>query len=212
MEKDKIILVPSYNELASLKVICKKLKKYKLQFLILDDHSTDGTEKWLKTNKIKFIKNFKNLGYELNLINGFRKVLKLKKVKSLITLDGDGQHKIDDILRLIKLKYHQKFDLIICNRKKMNRWSEKILSTFFYLRYGIKDPTTGFKIYKKKLLKDLIYNADNNYFLVDLVYSSIKKNYRIKNFPITTRKKRHSRIGENLAIHFKILKNLKFIF
>ena len=51
MEKDKIILVPSYNELASLKVICKKLKKYKLQFLILDDHSTDGTEKWL--NKIK---------------------------------------------------------------------------------------------------------------------------------------------------------------
>lgn len=212
MEKDKIILIPSYNELVSLKIVCKKLKKYKLKFLVLDDCSTDGTGKWLKTNKISFIKNPKNFGYEKNLLNGFYKVIKLKKIKSIITIDADGQHKINDILKLLKLKYYQKFDLVICNRKKMNRWSEIFLSFFFYLRFGVKDPTSGFKIYKKDLIKKLLNKISINYFLVDLIFLSIKKRYKIENFLISTRKSKHSRIGDNIKIHLKILKNLKFIF
>jgi len=212
LEKNKIILIPSYNELVSLKIICKKLKKHKFEFLVLDDCSTDGTEKWLKDNKIKFIKNLKNFGYEKNLLNGFYKVIKLKRIKSIITIDADGQHKINDILKLSKLKYSKRFDLVICNRKKMNRWSERFLSFFFYLRFGVKDPTSGFKIYKKDLLKKLLNKISVNFFLVDLIFLSIKKKYKIKNFSITTRESKHSRIGDNIKIHLKILKNLKFVF
>tara|TARA_Y100000741_G_C18074409_1_gene485992 strand:+ start:45 stop:683 length:639 start_codon:yes stop_codon:yes gene_type:complete len=211
LEKDKVILVPSYNELASLKIICKKLKKHNLHFIILDDCSTDGTEKWLRKNKIKFIRNRKNLGYERNLISGFYRICKFNKIKSIITFDGDGQHKTGDILKLIKLKYDQNFDLVICNRKKMNRWSEKILSFFFKIKYRVKDPITGFKIYKKVLLKKLLKNISNNHFLVDIIFLAIKKNCTIKNFTISTNVKKHSRIGENVKTHLKILKNLKFI-
>ena len=57
MEKDKVILVPSYNELASLKIICKKLKKHNLHFIILDDCSTDGTEKWLRKKLRETLEN-----------------------------------------------------------------------------------------------------------------------------------------------------------
>lgn len=83
---------------------------------------------------------------------------------------------------------------------------------FFYLRFGVKDPTSGFKIYKKDLIKKLLNKISINYFLVDLIFLSIKKRYKIENFLISTRKSKHSRIGDNIKIHLKILKNLKFIF
>ena len=50
-------------------------------------------------------------------------------------------------------------------------------------------------------------NKEFNYFLVDLIFLSIKKKYKIKNFLITTRESKHSRIGDNIKIHLKILKN-----
>lgn len=212
MEADKIILIPSFNELTSLKLICKKLKKYKLQFLVLDDCSKDGSNKWLKKNKIKFIKNNKNLGYEKNIINGFYNTLRNKKIKYVITFDGDGQHKVNDILKLIKILNKQDFDLLICNRKNMNRWSEYILSFFFYFKFRIRDPLTGFKVYNIKVLKKFLKKLSNNHFLVDLVVFIKKSDYKIFNYTIRTKKKTHSRTGENLKIHFKILKNLKFIF
>ena len=48
MEKDYIILIPSYNELESLKKILPKLKKENLDILIIDDFSKDKTHHYLK--------------------------------------------------------------------------------------------------------------------------------------------------------------------
>ena len=42
----------------------------------MDDCSSDNTSKWLKENKIHFIRNKKNLGYELSTIIGIKYILK----------------------------------------------------------------------------------------------------------------------------------------
>ena len=212
METDKIILIPSFNELTSLKIICKKLIKYKIQFLVLDDCSKDRSNDWLKINKINFIRNKKNLGYEGNIINGFRKIIRNKKIKYIITFDADGQHKVSDLLRSIKILNNNDFDLLVCNRKNMNRWSEYILSLCFYFRFGIKDPITGFKGYKVSTIKKFIKRINNNHFLVDLTFFIKQTNHKIFNYSIETKKSRHSRVGGSPKIHYKILKNIKFIF
>ena len=67
MESDKIVILPSYNEIGSLIKICKELKKRKINFIVLDDNSNDGTNRWLKKNKINYIRNRQNLGYEKNI-------------------------------------------------------------------------------------------------------------------------------------------------
>ena len=67
------ILIPSYNELPNLKKILKKNKKL---FFIVDDNSNDGTKYFLKKNKIAFIKNKKNLGYEKSLLRGINYIIK----------------------------------------------------------------------------------------------------------------------------------------
>ena len=53
MEKDTLIVIPTYNEIKSLKKILLKIfKKYNL--LIIDDNSNDGTINFLKKKKDKF--------------------------------------------------------------------------------------------------------------------------------------------------------------
>ena len=81
MENNKIIiLIPAFNELKTLKIICKKIKKLNYRFMILDDCSTDKTSMWLDKEKINYIKNKINLGYEKNIINGIKYILKKKKL------------------------------------------------------------------------------------------------------------------------------------
>ena len=84
-------------------------------------------------NKIKFIRNNYNLGYEKNLLAGFKEILKYKKYKYIVTFDGDGQHRVEDLLKLEKSKNYLYNDIIVCNRNQLNRLSENILSFFSIL-------------------------------------------------------------------------------
>ena len=72
------VLIPSYNEIGNLKKIIKK----KYNFVIVDDCSSDGTNLLLKKKKIKFIRNYKNLGYEKSLIKGMKYIINNKFMES----------------------------------------------------------------------------------------------------------------------------------
>ncbi len=211
METDKIVILPSYNELGSLIKICKELKKRKINFIVLDDNSNDGTNHWLKKNRINYIRNKENLGYEKNIIKGFQYALKKRGIRYVITFDADGQHKITDLINIYKILNKNNIDLLICNRKIMNRFSEYLLSFLYNFFYKIKDPLSGLKVYKVNILKNFKNNIKDNYFLVDLVSSSLKKDFTVKNYPISTNVSKHSRIGNNIGINLKILKCLRYL-
>ena len=77
------ILIPAYNELINLKKFINKIKN-NYNLLIIDDYSNDETSLFLKKNKIKFLRNSKNLGYEFSLIKGMKYLIK-KNFNYLIT-------------------------------------------------------------------------------------------------------------------------------
>tara|TARA_B100000579_G_scaffold380605_1_gene348611 strand:- start:8922 stop:9551 length:630 start_codon:yes stop_codon:yes gene_type:complete len=205
-----IVLIPSFNEINNLKKIINK----EFKFLIIDDCSTDGTEKLLKKNKIKYIRNEKKLGYEKSLTKGFKFIIKnFKNIKTICTIDGDNEHPQKKIRKINRFLISNDIDLIVCNRKKQNRLLEKIFSLFFYIKYGIKDPLTGMKFYKVNIIKKFIRSINHKYFLIDLLYLFLRNNYKVKNYKITTRRNlKKSKIGFGLNIQLKILKLFKFLF
>lgn len=202
------VLIPSYNELNNI----KKIVKYKYNFLVVDDYSSDGTNIFLKEKKIKFLRNKKNLGYEKSLIKGM-KTLMHKKYQTICTIDADIEHPIKKIDVLYRYFKKNNLDILVCNRKSQNRFLEKVLSFFFFKNYKIKDPISGMKFYKTSSLKKIINNCSDNYFLVELIYFGIQKNYKIKNFEIKTKKNiNNSKIGFGLKTQLKIINALKFLF
>ena len=78
------ILIPSFNELKSLKKIIYQFNLMKeidirRDILILDDCSTDKTKIFLKKNKINFLRNNQNIGYENNIIKGINYLKKKRE-------------------------------------------------------------------------------------------------------------------------------------
>jgi glycosyltransferase involved in cell wall biosynthesis len=204
-----LVLIPAYNELKNLKKFVKKIVKF-LPVYVLDDCSIDNTEQWLRKNNIKYLKNKKNLGYEKNLINGIKKLK--NQCDFLITFDGDGQHKVSDLKKIINIK--TSYDIIVSNRKNKNRILEEVISATSQIFFDLKDPLTGFKVYKTKILKKENFNEIGDFFLVDFLLNLLKKKIEMINFEIITNKRiGDSKVGGRIDLtlkEFKILFKLIF--
>ncbi len=208
---DEIVLIPAFNEYKTLRNL---LKKISVKVLIINDASTDKTKKLLKNNNVEIINNSKNLGYEKSLIKGFKFIKKkYPKTKHVITFDADGEHYPNDLTKLIRYQKKINADLIICNRKKLNRFLEKVLNYLFIFKFKIYDPLSGFKLYKFQSLKKNINRLGTDQYLIEIINIFKKEKYIIVNFPIKCKKliNRERRVGNftpNYKIFYSILRNL----
>ena len=210
---EEIIIIPSFNELYSLKKILKQLsKKYKL--IVIDDGSKDSTSKMLNAFKIESITNKKNIGYEKSLIKAFNYTIKkYPNIKNIITFDADGEHKTSDLNKIIIFSKIRKPALLICNRKNIKRFSEKIINYFFMIKFNVEDPLSGLKIYNIKILKKYLNKIKPDHFLVNLTKKICAQKHKVLNFPIKCNiiGNRQPRIGNYFLSNIKILKILLII-
>tara|TARA_Y100000768_G_C23989201_1_gene690996 strand:- start:5939 stop:6580 length:642 start_codon:yes stop_codon:yes gene_type:complete len=205
------IVIPSKNEFQSLKKIVNKLREKKLNFVIINDGSTDNTDKYLKKNKLNFIKNQISIGYTKSIIKGV-KYFRSKNFDYILTMDADGEHNIKYLNKFKKKLDTKDYDLIIANRFYKNRVSEKIVSFFTKHKLAIEDPLSGFKLYKvRTFIENIKYFNDNNFF-VDYMAFLVKKNYKVININYHNKilKNRKSRMGNNFILNLKIIFMLRF--
>ena len=95
------VSIPAYNEEKNIAKIIVSLKKVADQILVCDDGSTDSTSVIAESLDVIVIKHPKNLGYGSAIRSIF---LKAKEINAevLVTIDADGQHKIEDVNKIIK--------------------------------------------------------------------------------------------------------------
>ena len=200
-----IILIPCFNEEKTIIDICKKAKNFG-KVLVVNDNSTDKTKILLQEKKINFINNKKNLGYEKSLIKGFNYIFKnFKKAKYILTIDADGELPVKNIPKILKTK--QNLDLLIGNRSNLNRISEIILDYVFKIKFGLKDPVSGFKLYKIKSLKKIVNLLSDKMFLVDVPVIFYKLGRIMSNIDIITKKRLDKpRVGSSISSNLKILR------
>ena len=208
MQKHKIIIIiPSFNEAKTITKIYNQAGKFG-KVLIIDDGSTDDTEKILIKNKIKFLKNKKNIGYEASLIKGIKHVIKFyKNSKYLVTLDADEEHLPNSIPKLFQKLKKNNLDIVVGHRNKMNRFTEVILNLLYKFRFNINDPVCGLKIYKIEVLKKTIKKISTNMFMVDILTFSNSYNYSLGNLKINVKKRFGTpRVGNFFRSNLKIIR------
>ena len=178
-EHNIIILIPCYNEEKTVKKVFKKVSKFGKVFII-NDGSTDSTQKILVKNKIKCIKNKKNLGYEKSLRIGFKHIVKFyKNCSYVLTLDADGELLSENIPKVINAMKNKNSDILIGHRSKM---------------------------YKIKVLKNLKNKISSNLFLVDIIVKAVNLKHSIKNIKVKVKKRKDaSRVGSISKSNLKIL-------
>jgi len=184
--------IPAYNEEKNIAKIIVKLKKMVDQILVCDDGSTDSTSIIAESLGAIVIKHPKNLGYGSAIRSIF---LKARKINSeiLVTIDADGQHKIEDIKKVIKPVVDGQADISIGSRfleegdnsPKYRKLGINIITkvTNSSLSEKITDAQSGFRAYNNKVLQSLTPSDSGMGISTEILIKSSNLGFKIAEVP-----------------------------
>jgi len=173
IKKDYLIVIPVYNEAATLERVAAKVILSSAAYanvLLINDGSTDETPEILEHLKAYFgciglIQKRKNEGYGATLACGFEYALR-NEYKYLITMDCDDQHQPEDIIRFVNEP--ESIDLVSGSRYLPESGSKGIkppverveinfrITKLLNRKYGwnLTDSFCGFKRYRLSSFSD----------------------------------------------------------
>jgi glycosyltransferase involved in cell wall biosynthesis len=186
--------IPAYNEEKNISEIIKKLQKITNKIIVCDDGSTDSTGDIAKDMGALVIQHEKNLGYGAAIRSIFLKARELKS-QCLITLDSDGQHRIEDIQNILQPLQTGKADLVIGSRF-LNDDGKNVPS---YRKIGIKlltkiantslednitDSQSGFRGYSEKIIQTVTPSESGMGVSNEILIKVSKHGFKIAEVPI----------------------------
>ena len=189
-----IIGIPAYNEEKNIAKIIINSKEFADQIIVCDDGSTDSTVAIAESLGAIVIKHPKNLGYGSAIHSIF---LKAKEINAdiLVTVDADGQHRTQDITKVIEPIKKGDADLIIGSRflgvseEKIPEYRKigiKIITkvTNSSLKNKITDSQSGFRAYSKKVISELNVSDMGMGISTEILIKSSSLGFRIAEVPI----------------------------
>ena len=189
-----IVGIPAFNEEKNIAVLIVQLKKIADKIIVCNDGSTDLTSKIAEELGATVINHEKNLGYGAAIRSIF---LKSKELDGdvLVTFDADGQHRIEDINRVVDPIINEESDLVIGSRfldkseKEVPQYRKvgiKIITkiTNVTIKKQLTDSQSGFRAYSKKVLNELNPSELGMGISTEILIKASAKNFRISEVPI----------------------------
>ncbi len=184
--------LPAYNEEKNIAKIIVQLKKVADQIIVCDDGSTDLTSRIAESLGAIVIKHPKNLGYGSAIRSIF---LKSREINSevLVTIDADGQHKIEDVEKVAKPVVDGQADVSIGSRfldkhdnaPKYRKLGINIITkvTNSSLSEKITDAQSGFRAYNNKVLQGLTPSDSGMGISTEILIKSSNLGFKIAEVP-----------------------------
>jgi glycosyltransferase involved in cell wall biosynthesis len=187
-----IILIPVYNEEKQLDALLSEMQGLDFDILVIDDGSKDGTADVAKAHNVKLIRNEVNLGKGTALRKGFEYALE-RGYDLIFTMDGDGQHRPEDLLKIYEHYLKSGADIIIGNRmwnpvgmplirKITNKVMSKIIS--FLTKTYIPDSQCGLKLIRREVLRNVDISSRKFEIESEILIRAIRKGYKVESMPI----------------------------
>ena len=187
-----IVGLPAYNEEKNIAKIIVKLKKVADQIIVCDDGSTDLTSRIAESLGAIIIKHPKNLGYGSAIRSIFLKAREIN-AEVLVTIDADGQHKIEDIENVVKPVADGRADISIGSRfldkddnaPKYRKLGINIITkvTNSSLSEKITDSQSGFRAYNNKVLQALTPSDSGMGISTEILIKSSNLGFKIAEVP-----------------------------
>ena len=207
-----LVVIPTYNEVESIGGILDGLKHLDLDVLVIDDGSPDGTADLVRMHNVEVIEREGKQGLGSAYRTGFSIGIQ-RGYTYIIEMDADGSHQISDLKRM--MEWIGSADLLIGSRwvadggisnwskfreylsKSANRYANVLLSL------GVKDTTSGFRIYTTELLKKMeisTIRSEGYCFQIEMTRRAIIRGGSIAEVPITFIERTHGKSKMSFAI------------
>ncbi len=162
-DRELMFLIPAYNEGRNIARIIGELRaKYpRSTVAVVDDGSVDDTSVKARGAGAVVLRHPCNLGYGCALQTGYRFALAVG-MKAVLQLDGDGQHPIENVDRMLSRQAAAGADLVIGNRFSDQESYRVPLARRMgiglfrgilkFRKVSIDDPTSGLQLIGARLL------------------------------------------------------------
>ncbi|MDC0202146.1 glycosyltransferase family 2 protein [Candidatus Nitrosopelagicus sp.] len=189
-----VVGIPAYNEEKNIASIITKLKKITDKIIVCDDGSEDLTSQISKDLGAQVITHEKNMGYGAAIRSLFLKAKELE-CDVLVTFDADGQHRIEDIEKVIKPIFENESDIVIGSRflddsdKEVPSYRKvgiKVITkiTNASIKKQLTDSQSGFRAYSKQVLSKLSPSELGMGISTEILIKASSQEFRITEVPI----------------------------
>jgi len=211
------IIIPVFNEEKTVSKLLKnvlstKLPVKQIEYVLINDGSTDSTAakiKSIKSKGITILTHKKNQGKGAAIRSGLKKA----KGDYIVIQDADLEYNPKDIAKLIAAVTNKKQVVFGSRLKRLPNFREDV-KNFYLLHYlgnrflslitsllyfhWLTDMECCYKLFPKEALKGVSLHAKGFEFEPEITAKLIKKGYRIAEVPIKTKPRGY---GEGKKIH-----------
>jgi len=195
-----LLIIPAFNESESILEVIAAIKAYQrrqattieLDYLVINDGSTDNEEEILRANGINHIELIQNLGIGAAVQTGYLYARK-RGYDIAVQFDGDGQHDINSLDDLLAPLISNEADFVVGSRyisdsqskfksSVSRRVGSRILSFTVRLVTGIdvKDITSGYRACNRKVIQQFAERYPSKFPEPESYVHLAKKNIRVK--------------------------------
>jgi len=191
-ESNIFIVIPTYNESKTIGAIVRALDQRGFRVIVIDDGSKDNTIVEANKSGAELIVHAKNAGKGRCIREGLKYALE-NNCEACITMDGDGQHSLNDIDKFIDDYKNSGADLILGNRlhnpKKMpfirrytNRFMSFIIS--FLITEQVDDSQCGYRLISRKGIEKMKLNTTKYEIESEMIMEAKRRNLKISSINI----------------------------
>ena len=205
------IVIPAKNEAENLDHLLPAIRKLypNTEIVVVNDGSTDNTIEICENYAVKVVTHNYSRGNGASIKTGARNV----SSELILFMDGDGQHKPEDVPRLLEA-YSKGADMVVGARNAKSQASlGRLFGNTIYNKlsswisgYQIKDLTSGFRIVNRKKFMQFVYLLPNGFsYPTTCTMAFTRAGYDVVYIPIETA----ARLGKS---HINLVKDgLRFL-
>ena len=204
MQTSKIsIIIPAHNEAENIRTLVREIRSLypEAEVIVVNDGSTDQTAKAAHEAGAEVYSHPYNIGNGAAIKSGIRAA----SGDILVFMDADGQHKPEDVARLLEL--FPEFDMVVGARSFSGQASfgraigNKVYNWLgsYVAKFPIHDLTSGFRAVKADIAHGFLYLLPNTYsYPTTLTLGVLRSGRSLKYIPIQARSRKRGTSGIKL--------------
>ncbi len=213
------IVIPAYNEGAVIRAVLARVRPLYPNVIVVDDASSDDTAEQAGREGVIVLRHHINRGQGASLKTGIACALELG-ADYIVTFDSDGQHRVEDIARVLEPLQAGTHDVVLGSRflgtvRNMPGMRRLVLQlgvlfTRFVSHINVTDTHNGLRGFTRHAAKRIRIVQDRMAHASEILEEIVRQGLRYTEVPVTIAYTEYSQTkGQRSTAMFKIA--MKFL-